>query len=85
MRAIKGPLPFRQGVRDPFPPSPHEVLKLSAHPFVTPVHLQYQAAGHRAITSKERLEPEWIIVCFIVRKTITELEHAILITLFLPV
>ncbi len=55
--AIKGPLPFRQGVRDPFPPSPHELLELSAHPFVTPVHLQYQTAGRRAITSKEGPEP----------------------------
>jgi hypothetical protein len=44
-----------KGVRDPFPP-PHELLDLSANPFVTPVHLQYQTAGHRAITSKEGLE-----------------------------
>jgi hypothetical protein len=42
-----------QGVRDPFPPSPRELLELSTEPIVTPVHLQYQATGHRAITSKE--------------------------------
>jgi hypothetical protein len=48
----KSPLPFKQGVPDPFPPSPRELPELSAHPFVTPVHLQYQAAGCMAITSK---------------------------------
>jgi hypothetical protein len=53
MRPIKGPLSFRQGVRDPFPTSPHKLLELSAQPFVTPVHLQYQAIGRRVITSTE--------------------------------
>jgi hypothetical protein len=28
----KSPLPFRQGGRDPLPPSSHELLDLSAHP-----------------------------------------------------
>jgi hypothetical protein len=56
-RPIKGPLPFRQGVRDLFPPSPRELLELPVHPFVRHVHLQYQAAGRRAITSKEVPEP----------------------------
>jgi hypothetical protein len=46
-----------QEAQDLFLPSPHELLELSAHPFVTLVHLQYQTARHMAITSKERLEP----------------------------
>jgi hypothetical protein len=50
------PLPFRYGVRDPFPLSPHKLLEHSARPFVTLVHLQSQTAGCRAITSKEGLE-----------------------------
>jgi hypothetical protein len=50
---MKGPLPFWQEVRDPFPTSPCELLELYAHSFVTPVHLQYQTTGRRAITSKE--------------------------------
>jgi hypothetical protein len=33
------------------------LLELYAHPNVTIVHLQYQTARHRAITSKEGLEP----------------------------
>jgi hypothetical protein len=36
-----------------FPLSPRELLELSTHPIVTHVHLQYQAVGRRAITSKE--------------------------------
>jgi hypothetical protein len=36
-----------------FPLSQHELLELSAHPIVTSVHLQYQIAGRRAISSKE--------------------------------
>jgi hypothetical protein len=55
---IKGPLPFWQGARDPFAPSPRELLELSAHPFVTPIHLQYQTVGRRVIISKEGPEPE---------------------------
>jgi hypothetical protein len=35
------------------PPSPRELLELSAHPIVTSVHFQYQTAGRRAITSEE--------------------------------
>jgi hypothetical protein len=56
MQSIKGPLPFKQGIRDPFPSSPHELLELSAHPFVTLVQLQYQTDGRRAITSKKGAE-----------------------------
>jgi hypothetical protein len=40
-----------------FPSSPYELLELSAHPIVTSVHLQYQNAERRAITSKEAPEP----------------------------
>jgi hypothetical protein len=57
-QSIKGPLPFRQGVQDHFPPSPREILELSAQPNVTSVHLQYQTAGHRAITSTEGLNKD---------------------------
>jgi hypothetical protein len=39
---------LQAGARDPFPPSRHELLELSAHTFVTHVHLQYQTAGRRA-------------------------------------
>jgi hypothetical protein len=42
-----------QEVRDHFPLSPRELLELPAHTIVTTVHLQYQTAGRRAITSKE--------------------------------
>jgi hypothetical protein len=41
-----------------FPPSPHELLEFSAHPIIIFVHLQYQTAGRRAITSDEGSEPE---------------------------
>jgi hypothetical protein len=49
-------------------------------PFVTPVHLEYQTTGHKAITSEEGPEPGFIIVCFIVHKTTLELERVILNT-----
>jgi hypothetical protein len=39
-----------------FSPSPCELLELSARPIVNSVHLQYQTAGPRALTSKEELE-----------------------------
>jgi hypothetical protein len=68
-----------------FPPSPRELLELSTHPIVTSIHHQYQTAGRRAITSKEGPEPGEIIVYFVVYKTISELERAILTTLFLSV
>jgi hypothetical protein len=55
----------------------------STHPFVTHVHLQYQAAGHSAITFKEGHELGSITMCFVVRKTTSELEHMILTTLYL--
>jgi hypothetical protein len=32
VRPIKVPLPFVEGVRDPFPPSPRELFELSTHP-----------------------------------------------------
>jgi hypothetical protein len=40
-----------------FPPSPYELLKLSAHPIITFVHLQYQTTADRATTFKEGPEP----------------------------
>jgi hypothetical protein len=49
---------------------------------VTPVHLQYQSTGRSAITSEKGPELGKIIVCFIVRKTASELEHVILTTLY---
>jgi hypothetical protein len=49
----KRPPTLQAGVRDSFPLSPRELLELSAHLFVTPVHLQYEAAEYKAITSKE--------------------------------
>jgi hypothetical protein len=66
-------------------PSPCELLELSAHPIVTSVHLQYQTTECRAITSKEGPEPGYIIMCFVVHKTNSKLEHVILTTLFLLV
>jgi hypothetical protein len=51
------PPTLQAGARDPFLPSPHELLKLSTHPFVTLVHLQYQITGRMAITFKEGAEP----------------------------
>jgi hypothetical protein len=44
------------GTMRSFPPSLRELLKLFAHSIVTTVHLQYQTAGRRAITSKEAPE-----------------------------
>jgi hypothetical protein len=44
-------------MRSIFPLSPRELLELSAHPFVTPIHLQYQTTGCRAIISEEGPEP----------------------------
>jgi hypothetical protein len=64
---------LQSGVRDPFLPSPRELLEFSAHPFVTFVHLQYQAAGHRAITSKEGPELGYLAMCFVLHKTTSEL------------
>jgi hypothetical protein len=40
-----------------FLPSPHELLELSAHPIVISVHVQYQTAERRAITSEDGPEP----------------------------
>jgi hypothetical protein len=45
------------GTRSISPLSLNELLKLSAHPFVTHVHLQYQTVGCKAITSEEGPEP----------------------------
>jgi hypothetical protein len=53
---------------------------------VTLVHLLYQTTGCRAITSKDGHDldhPIQITVCFIVRKTTSELERVILTTLCL--
>jgi hypothetical protein len=80
----KGPPTLQAGGARSFPPSPHELLELFAHPIVTSVHLQYQTAACRAITSEEGTEPGYNIVCFVVRKTISKLECVILTTLFLP-
>jgi hypothetical protein len=82
---FKMPPTHKVGGTRSFPPSPRELLKLSAHPILTFVHIQYQTSGCRAITSEEGPEPRWIIVCFVVHKTVLELEHMILTTLFLPV
>jgi hypothetical protein len=46
-----------RSTRSIFPVSPRKLLELSAHPFVTPVHLQYQTTGRRAITSEEGPKP----------------------------
>jgi hypothetical protein len=63
----KRPPTLQAGGTRSFPPSPRELLELSAHPIVTSIHLQYQTTEHRAITSKEGPEPGYIIVCFVVR------------------
>jgi hypothetical protein len=68
-----------------FLPSPRKLLMLSTHPIVIFVHLQYQTAGRRTITSKQGPRPRQIIVCSVVCKTISELECTILTTLFLLV
>jgi hypothetical protein len=51
------PPTLRAGGTRRFPPSHSELLELSAHPIVTNVHIQYQTAGRRAITSEEGPEP----------------------------
>jgi hypothetical protein len=53
----KRPPTLQAGGTKSFPPSPRELLKLSSHPIVTSVHLQYQTTRRRAITSEEGLEP----------------------------
>jgi hypothetical protein len=53
----KRPPTLQAGGTRSFPPSLRELLELSAHPIVISVHLQYQAAGCRAINSKEGHEP----------------------------
>jgi hypothetical protein len=40
-----------------FPPSLRELFELSVYPIVTTIHLQYQTARRKAITSKEGPEP----------------------------
>jgi hypothetical protein len=52
-------------------------------PLVTPAHLLYQTARRSAIISEEGTEPGWITMCFVVCKTTSKLEHAILTTLYL--
>jgi hypothetical protein len=53
----KRPPTLQAGGMRSFLPLLHELLELSAHSIVTIVHLQYQIAGRRAITSKEGPEP----------------------------
>jgi hypothetical protein len=48
---------YQSGGTRSFPPSLREPLKLSSHPILTNVHLQYQTDRCRAITSKQRPEP----------------------------
>jgi hypothetical protein len=54
----KKPSTLQAGHIKSFPPSPRELLELSAHPIVTSAHLQYQTIGRRAIISKEGSELE---------------------------
>jgi hypothetical protein len=53
----KRPHTLQAGGTRSFPPSPRELLELSAYPIVTSVHLQYQTDGRRAITSEEGPKP----------------------------
>jgi hypothetical protein len=46
---------LHEGDTRSIPLSPRELLKHSAHPLVTLVHLQYQPTGRMAITSEEGL------------------------------
>jgi hypothetical protein len=55
--AYKRPSSLEIGRTRSFPPSLRELLEVSAHPIVSTIHLQYQTAGRRAITSKEGPEP----------------------------
>jgi hypothetical protein len=56
--SINAPYPSGRGYEIYFPFSPYELLELSAHPFVTPVHLQSQTNGRRAITFEEGPKPK---------------------------
>jgi hypothetical protein len=49
----KRPPTLQPGGMRSFPPSPCELLELSAHPIVTSIYLQYQTIERMAITSKE--------------------------------
>jgi hypothetical protein len=53
----KRPSTLQAGSTRSFPPSPHELLELFTQPIINSVHLQYQTARHRTITSKEGPEP----------------------------
>jgi hypothetical protein len=57
MTVYKRPSTLEAGVTRSFPPSPRELLELSAHPIVTFVHLQYQTARRRAFTYEEGPKP----------------------------
>jgi hypothetical protein len=57
MTIYKRPPTLPTGGTRSFPSSQRELLELSVHPIVTSIHLQYQTAGCRAITSEERPEP----------------------------
>jgi hypothetical protein len=52
-------------------------------PLITYIHILYQTARCRAITSKEGPEPGWITMCLVVRKTTSEHQRTILTTLYL--
>jgi hypothetical protein len=53
----KRPTTLQAGYEIYFSLSPRELLELSAYPFITPVHLQYQITGRSAITSDVGPEP----------------------------
>jgi hypothetical protein len=69
------PYPSGKGYEMQFPLSPRELLELSAHPFVTPVHLQYQTTGRRAITSEEWPKPHSLQVHL--RTRTRDLDHLV--------
>jgi hypothetical protein len=73
---------FQVGGTRSIPHSLRELFEYSAHPFVTYVYLQYQTIGRNAITFEKGPESGYITVCFVVRKTTSELERTILITLY---
>jgi hypothetical protein len=49
----KSPLPFRKVAQEDLPLHLVNFLSALLTPIVTTVHLQYQTAGRRAITTKE--------------------------------
>jgi hypothetical protein len=51
MSSLKGPPTLQARGQDHSLPSPCELLELPAQPILNSIHLQYQTAGRRAITS----------------------------------